>query len=81
MKILDIELVGKDSRIYNACDRTGFHRGQPGKGQQAPARIYSVYAVTDGGKTACTQSWDIWGNLYEANYPLNTLEPFGPKKV
>lgn len=80
MKTLDIQLVGQGSGIYNACDRTGFHRGKPGKGQQAPARIYSVYAVVDGGETACTQSWDIWGNLYEAGFPLNTLEAYGPRK-
>jgi hypothetical protein len=78
-----IKAVDKDSRIYNACDRTGYRRGVVGKGGVAPARVYSVYRIdiVDGVEIAHTQSWDCWGQLYEENYPLRTLEPFGPKKV
>lgn len=76
-----ISLVEKYSGIYNACDRTGCRRGVPAKGQPAPARVYSVYAIEDvkGVTFALTQSWDIFGKLYEERYPLHTLVAFGPK--
>lgn len=76
---MQIELVPKDSKIYNAADAPGHFRGKNMKGQRTQALIYSVYCIEDG--MAYCQSWNaITGQKYEELIPVAHLEAITPRK-
>ncbi len=74
---MNIKPVPHDSFIYNAADAKGFERGDMGRNKPKVARIYSVYKIVDG--IAYCQSRGAWGNIYNENFPVNTLEPYSKK--
>lgn len=67
-----------NSKDYTHCDKTGFERGDMGKGKPKAKRVYKLVRVetVQGVEYAHVCSYDVYGVRYDEVLRLDTIERF-----